>query len=180
MSGDREPKQSVFCRLLVAFGLALDRFMYRCCPTSLLYAQASCLAQQAAVVNQSHRETDRPKACRQIFPCDRIPLPPSLAQWHDPKQTGDYFDQIKAVPVGYLVWSHFPITIYLQPPTAIELANPFTAQRSQVWLTAVDSSGADMATILTVEAGESGRRGRYSHGSHTAATTGRTRRYRSG
>lgn len=43
------------------------------------------------------------------------PLPQSLAAWEDPAQQGDYFDQIKPNGVGYLVWSEFPIQIYVSP-----------------------------------------------------------------
>lgn len=70
------------------------------------------------------------------FPLKAHPLPPALAAWTDSK-AGDYFDQIETVPVGYLVWSQFPVTVYVQPPTPTELASPFTAQRSQTWMKAV-------------------------------------------
>lgn len=70
------------------------------------------------------------------FPLQPHPLPSTLAQWNVP-QVDDYFDQIEVVPVNYLVWTHFPLSVYIQPPTATELASPFTAQRSQVWSTAV-------------------------------------------
>ncbi|PSB27080.1 peptidase [Stenomitos frigidus ULC18] len=114
--------------LAVVFGVALAVVFH------VLYEPTS--RAQAAVVNQSYEETIAQKPAPD-FPLRSHPLPPFLAKWRDPKQTGDYFDQIKVAPVGYLVWSQFPITIYLQPPTATELANSFTAQRSQVWLTAV-------------------------------------------
>jgi len=84
------------------------------------------------------------------FPLQAHPLPPTLAQWHDSK-AGDYFDQIEVVPVGYLVWSHFPLTVYIQPPTAAELANAFTAQRSQVWITAVSQAVQEWNHYLPLE-----------------------------
>ncbi len=43
------------------------------------------------------------------------PLPPSLAAWADPAQQGDYFDQIKPNGLGYMVWSEFPIKVYVGP-----------------------------------------------------------------
>jgi predicted Zn-dependent protease len=43
------------------------------------------------------------------------PLPPSLAQWRDPANSGDYFSQVTAVSVGHLVWSQFPVKVYVQP-----------------------------------------------------------------
>ncbi|XHX77288.1 MAG: hypothetical protein RBJ76_23040 [Stenomitos frigidus ULC029] len=72
------------------------------------------------------------------FPLKAHPLPPALAAWTD--STDDYFDQIETVPVGYLVWSRFPVTVYVQPATPTELASPFTAQRSQTWMKAVNQA----------------------------------------
>lgn len=44
------------------------------------------------------------------------PLPLSLAQWQDKNNSGDYFDRIQPVKVGYLIWSDFPVKIYVEPP----------------------------------------------------------------
>lgn len=41
------------------------------------------------------------------------PLPPSLAQWEIKAEVGDYFSQVKPSPLGYLIWSEFPVKIYL-------------------------------------------------------------------
>ncbi|MCW6037947.1 peptidase [Spirulina subsalsa FACHB-351] len=43
------------------------------------------------------------------------PLPSSLAQWSDPEASGDYFEEIERTPAGYLVWSRFPVRVYLEP-----------------------------------------------------------------
>ncbi len=43
------------------------------------------------------------------------PLPPTLAQWQD-DQSDDYFSQVKLTEVGYLVWSQFPIKVYIKQP----------------------------------------------------------------
>ncbi len=56
---------------------------------------------------------DRPAPEPQIHP-----LPVSLAAWEDPAQQGDYFDQIKPNGVGYLVWSEFPIKVFVGPAAA--------------------------------------------------------------
>lgn len=46
------------------------------------------------------------------FPIARShPLPPTLEQWVDLTHQGDYFEQIQPTPVGYLVWSRFPIRV---------------------------------------------------------------------
>jgi predicted Zn-dependent protease len=67
-------------------------------------------------------------------------LPPSLANWKDAKSSGDYFDQVKRLPVGYLVWSKFPVTVYIQPLGAEEAATPFTTQRAKDWIDAVSKA----------------------------------------
>jgi predicted Zn-dependent protease len=41
------------------------------------------------------------------------PLPPTLAQWETSAEVGDYFSEVEASPLGYLLWSEFPVTVYL-------------------------------------------------------------------
>ncbi|OUL31838.1 peptidase [Nostoc sp. RF31YmG] len=59
------------------------------------------------------------------------PLPPTLAQWQDNTNSGDYFSQITPTQGGYLVWSQFPIRVYVETPTAIN------SQQAQVWVNSV-------------------------------------------
>lgn len=40
------------------------------------------------------------------------PLPETLAQW---RSGDDYFDRIAQTQVGYLVWSEFPLKVYVSP-----------------------------------------------------------------
>ena len=47
------------------------------------------------------------------------PLPISLNQWQDLTNSGDYFDRVKSTQVGYLIWSQFPIKVYIDD-TAIQ------------------------------------------------------------
>lgn len=96
------------------------------------------LSAQAAFVDQPNAQTIAQKPAPD-FPLQPHPLPSTLVQWHSPN-AGDYFDQIEVVPVGYLVWTRFPVTVYIQPSTATELASPFTAQRSRVWIAAVSQA----------------------------------------
>ncbi|GAX35021.1 peptidase [Nodularia sp. NIES-3585] len=46
------------------------------------------------------------------------PLPPTLAQWQDHTNSGDYFSQVEKTQVGYLVWSQFPVKVYVETPQA--------------------------------------------------------------
>lgn len=48
------------------------------------------------------------------------PLPDSLASWEDRTNQGDYFDAIAPTVLGYLVWTQFPITIFVEPPSDSE------------------------------------------------------------
>jgi predicted Zn-dependent protease len=58
------------------------------------------------------------------------PLPPALSNWQDKTNSGDYFDQIKPIQVGYFVWSKFPIKWYVELP---KIDN----RKSQNWLNTV-------------------------------------------
>lgn len=42
-------------------------------------------------------------------------LPPLLAQWSTDPKAGDYFDQIQPTQAGYLIWSQFPVKVYIDP-----------------------------------------------------------------
>lgn len=59
------------------------------------------------------------------------PLPPTLAQWQDSTNSGDYFSQVTTTQVGYLVWSQFPIRVYVEPPILI------SEKQVQAWVNAV-------------------------------------------
>ncbi len=58
------------------------------------------------------------------------PLPPILSQWQDPTNSGDYFVQVAPVEEGYLVWSQFPVRVYVEP-TAIN------SQLAEAWVNSV-------------------------------------------
>ncbi|MEH2435424.1 MAG: peptidase [Nostoc sp.] len=59
------------------------------------------------------------------------PLPSALAQWQDSTNGGDYFSQVTTTQVGYLVWSQFPILVYVETPISI------SEKQAQVWVNAV-------------------------------------------
>ncbi len=75
------------------------------------------------------------------------PLPPTLAQWHDPSKSGDYFEQVQPTKVGYLIWSQLPVKIYVETP-AIG-AGAIAHQRSEA-LGVSASSRRDIAWVKTV------------------------------
>ncbi len=73
------------------------------------------------------------------------PLPLSLAQWHDDSAQGDYFDAVQPTNVGYLVWSHFPVSVYVEPPTEPPTG---AGDRSQEWFDAVQRAIQEWTTYL--------------------------------
>lgn len=77
------------------------------------------------------------------------PLPSSLAQWQDPNHQGDYFDAVQPTPVGYLIWSTFPVKVYLQPPD--EDQDLAQTARSKAWYEAVSQSLQEWALYLPLE-----------------------------
>ena len=64
------------------------------------------------------------------------PLPHSLAKWQDITNAGDYFSAIKLTPVGYLVWSEFPVKIYVEKPKEVTELSA-SLQRFQNWVNGV-------------------------------------------
>jgi predicted Zn-dependent protease len=56
-------------------------------------------------------------------------LPQSLATWKQNNQ-GNYFKQIESTPLGYLVWSQFPLKVYVD---SVPPENTAANQRFQQW-----------------------------------------------
>ncbi len=79
------------------------------------------------------------------------PLPPALAQWQDPDRKGDYFDQVQPAIVGALIWSDFPLKLYVAPLTPQEQAIPFRQQQAQTWLTAVQRAIQEWQAYFPLE-----------------------------
>lgn len=75
------------------------------------------------------------------------PLPPTLAEWQDSSNQGDYFSEISPTELGYLVWSRLPVKVYVQPPTE-ELVG---GNRSQAWFEAVTQAIQEWNAYLPLE-----------------------------
>ena len=56
--------------------------------------------------------------------------------YQDGNYQGDYFDQIQPSPLGYLVWSQFPIRVYGEAPSLED--GSAEAQRQQAWGATLD------------------------------------------
>ncbi|MBW4552934.1 MAG: peptidase [Aphanocapsa sp. GSE-SYN-MK-11-07L] len=78
-----------------------------------------------------------------VLPLAQVhPLPASLAAIASPATEGDYFDQVKPIDVGYLVWSQFPIQVYIAPP---EISN------AQAWLASAQQAVKDWQAYLPLQ-----------------------------
>ncbi|MEH2045521.1 peptidase [Nostoc sp.] len=75
-------------------------------------------------------------------PLKSHPLPPKLAQWQDSTNSGDYFSQVTTTQVGYLIWSQFPISVYVEPPKAI------SEKQAQAWVNGVLEGVQEWSTYL--------------------------------
>lgn len=55
-------------------------------------------------------------AAEDKIPFQPHPLPETLEKWQDSSNSGDYFDQIEPPKFGHLVFSKFPIKVYIEQP----------------------------------------------------------------
>ncbi|MEH2180373.1 peptidase [Nostoc sp.] len=75
-------------------------------------------------------------------PLKSHPLPPTLAQWQDSTNSGDYFSQVTTTQVGYLVWSQFPVRVYAEPPKSV------SEKQAQAWVNSVLQGVQEWSTYL--------------------------------
>ena len=72
-------------------------------------------------------------------------LPSTLREWQDTSNSGDYFSEIKPTPVGYLVWSQFPVKIY------ITTLNKLPQKQAQTWVENVSQVISEWQNYLPLE-----------------------------
>ena len=78
------------------------------------------------------------------------PLPTTLAHWQDTANTGDYLSEVKLTPVGYLIWSQFPIKVYVERPID-STESPSSIQQFQNWVDAVLQAVQEWSIYLPLE-----------------------------
>lgn len=76
-------------------------------------------------------------------------LPKSLENWQDEVNRGNYFDQVESTPLGYLVWSRFPVKVYVEKPVNSE--NTAAERRFQQWVAAVKKAIAEWNVYLPLK-----------------------------
>jgi predicted Zn-dependent protease len=125
------------------------------------------VAEAEVIQSQPARQPARQEVQPALPPLQSHPLPDSLVNWQNPADSSDYFDAITPTPVGYLVWSRFPIQVYVQPgevraETAVladdhpaQLWDEAVQQAIQEWnlyLPLALTSTADQADIIILRA----------------------------
>ncbi|MGB3266725.1 MAG: peptidase [Microcoleus sp.] len=112
-------------RFLAVFSLAL------CCFSFIIFTQVNTPAASLSPLPNS-------------WPHPQVhPLPPTLENWQDATDSGDYFDQVKPPNVGHLVWSNFPIKVFVEHPVNIN--------RSEEWRAAVLGVVREWGVYLPLE-----------------------------
>jgi len=79
------------------------------------------------------------------------PLPTTLAQWQDRTSAGDYFCEVKTTPLGYLVWSQFPVKIYVEQPAEQLDSASASVKRFQEWANAVLQAVEEWSAYLPLQ-----------------------------
>lgn len=96
---------------------------------------------QVRAIATPHFFAQHPPTESQLPQPQAHPLPATLANWQDPSQSGDYFTEVEPSKLGYLIWSEFPIKIYLEAPKD---ASP----RAQAWFNSVEQAIQDWYPYL--------------------------------
>jgi predicted Zn-dependent protease len=89
----------------------------------------------------------QPQDTSNLPPAKVHALPSSLATWK-PNNQGDYFQQIKSTPLGYLVWSQFPLKVYVDSVTP---ENTAANQRFQQWTVTARKAIAEWNMYLPLQ-----------------------------
>jgi len=90
------------------------------------------------------------RTVEKLPPLQPHPLPPTLAQWQDSSNSGDYFAEIKSTPAGYLVWWEFPVKVFVEPEENSALVSE-NAQKAKDWVSAVLEAIKEWNVYLPLE-----------------------------
>ncbi len=88
-----------------------------------------------------------------LLPLPRAhPLPAFLTDWQDTTNQGDYFEAIAPTPLGYLVWSRFPVTVFVAPSPEPSVTPPVPdSQVHERWHDAVIYAVDDWSEYVPLE-----------------------------
>lgn len=101
----------------MTFFLVLTSYLNMWKNRKLILLAAIAIATTSAIVVSTFLEVRAEESLSKLPPLRIHSLPPSLVRWKDSKNLGDYFSEVKRTPVGYLIWSEFPVKVYIDKPT---------------------------------------------------------------
>lgn len=102
------------------------------------------------VINLKGLNFSYPASASDSLPAFQVhPLPASLAEWSNVDKRDNYFKNIKTTPVGYLIWSKFPISVYVESPRLID--DSASSVRFQQWFEAVETAIAEWNIYLPLQ-----------------------------
>ena len=115
--------------------------LYRQTSNVFILAFAFCL-----IILSNRSVYPQPPDTSNLPPAKVHSLPQSLASWNNTKN--NYFRQIESTPLGYLVWTKFPIKVYVD---SVRPENTAANRRFQQWTTAAEEAIAEWNTYLPLE-----------------------------
>lgn len=121
---------------------AIQRFVNRWCVVGMIGLAMAVLGFTGHPSVAQETQSDLP-------PFARHSMPASLEAWTGTGE-GDYFEEVQPVDgIGYLVWPAFPVTVYIEPPAALE------GDRSQVWFNLVRQAVNEWSAYLPMAQSDS-------------------------
>ncbi|PSF31983.1 peptidase [Aphanothece hegewaldii CCALA 016] len=78
------------------------------------------------------------------------PLPTTLEKWQNTNEQGDYFSSLVSLPIGALIWTQFPINVYLERPIDSDTTTA-SYQQFQKWVNAVQTAIQEWNIYLPLE-----------------------------
>ena len=128
----------ISCFLALVIGLFAPLQAWRCELGTLQFSTLAHVKAESALVAP-------PLPLPQIHP-----LPSRLASWRRTQASGDYFDQVAPTDVGYLIWSDFPVQIFVEGH-ANPTANPAELERARIWQEAILQAVKEWNQYLPLE-----------------------------
>jgi predicted Zn-dependent protease len=89
---------------------------------------ATCLV---ALISKSIIIRTKPSFSSALPPSQIHALPKFLDSWQDKTNSGDYFNQVESTQLGYLIWSQFPVKVFIEHPLNVD--KTAASQRFQQW-----------------------------------------------